>query len=331
MRDLSRWIRDYGHDARRLKHLLADRFAWHQLWTAMDIIDDVESALTAYLNNEFPANLGERYLRIYGVLQGLFIQQDALADLIKAIHPAKEIRLNDVLHDVRDARNASVGRPTQLKRKGALSAHGIVQNSMSKEGFDLHSFPPKDGKICQYVPVQELVEKQRAEAIRILSEVINDLREQEQEYRRKYRDTKLMQVFDQVGYAFEKILEEVRQDSTPILSRWAVDHLQKSLDDFERLLKERGLDIDTYDSVEYLYNEIRHPLVELRKFLVGESCEVLSAKSAVVFTKALQVSFDELGQIAKEIDEEYSSDPDMIAGTEPPNVRIVFASATKDK
>jgi hypothetical protein len=140
-----------------------------------------------------------------------------------------------------------------------------------------------------------------------------------------------MKAFDQVGYAFEKIYEEVRHDSVPVLSKWAVEHLQKSLDDFETLLKERGLSVDTYDSVEYLYDEIRHPLLELRKFLHEEPSEVLSAKSAIVFAKALQVSFDELREIAREIDEEYASEPDSIVQPQNEDVRIVFAPAFKDE
>src|SRR5258708_39765095 len=100
MRELSRWIRDYGHNPRHLTRLMSNRFTWHQLWTAMDIIDDVESAMTAYVENEFPSDIGEKYLRVYVALQGLFIQQDVLMYLIKAIHPARAITLNDVLKDI---------------------------------------------------------------------------------------------------------------------------------------------------------------------------------------------------------------------------------------
>ena len=85
--------------------------------------------MATYLENEYPTDTGERYLRIYGAMQGLFLQQDALSDLIKAIHPAKEIRRHDVLKDIREIRNASGGHPTQLRRKGALSMHAIVQSS----------------------------------------------------------------------------------------------------------------------------------------------------------------------------------------------------------
>jgi hypothetical protein len=330
MRELSRWIRDYGHDARHLPRLMSDRFVWHQLWTAMDIIDDVDSAMTAYLDNEFPDDLGEKYLRIYGALQGLFIQQDALLDLIRAIHPAKDIRLNDVLKDIREARNASVGHPTQLKRKGVLFAHGIVQNSMRKDGFELLSYPEIDGKMFQHVPVRELIEKQRAEAVRILSEVIEDLREQEEVHRARFREVKLVAVFD-VSYAFEKIFEEVGRDSTPILSSWAVDHLRKSLDDFGKLMKARELGIDSYASIEYLYGQIEHPLTELTKYVRREPSEIASNKSAVVFAEALQSYFDELRLIAGEIDQDYASAPEPIVQPERPDVPMTFTTTVIGK
>jgi hypothetical protein len=291
----------------------------------MDIIDDVDSAMAAYLKNEFPTDTGEKYLRIYGAMQGLFLQQDALLDLIKAIHPTKEICLNDVLKDIREARNASVGHPTQLRRKGVLSAHGIIQNSMNKDGFDLLSYPEKDGKIFQYVPVRELIGKQEVETVRILSEVVNDLREQEQAHRSKFRAIKLMKAFDGAGYAFEKIFEEVRGDE-PVLSCWAVDHLQKSLDDFAKLLMERGIGINSYDSIEYLYKEIEHPLTELRKYLLREPSEILSDKSAIVFANALRVHFDDLRHIAQEIDQEYTSEPDPIVKPVPQDIPITVTT-----
>jgi hypothetical protein len=323
MRELSMWIRDYGHDARQLPRLSADRFIWHQLWTAMDVIDDVDSAMTAYLDHEFPDDVGEKYLRFYGALQALFIQQDALLDLIRAIHPAKNIVLNDVLKDIREARTASIGHPTQMRRKGVLSAHGIARNSMCKDGFELLSYPQKDGNIFQYVPVRELIEKQRVEVTRILSEVVEDLRAQEEVHRARFREVKLMAVFSQVSYAFEKIFEEIRRNSAKVLSSWAVEHLRKSLDEFGLLLKARGLDVDSYDSIEYLYDQIEHALTELTKFVRNEQSEISSNKSAVVFAKALQSYFNELQQIAKEIDQEYASPPEPVVQPEHPDGHMV--------
>jgi hypothetical protein len=89
MHELSAWIRNYTQDPKHQSRLLADEFVWNQLCTALDIIDDAESALAAYTDNEFPTKTGEKYLRIYGAMQGLILQQDALRDLIKTIHPTK--------------------------------------------------------------------------------------------------------------------------------------------------------------------------------------------------------------------------------------------------
>jgi hypothetical protein len=290
----------------------------------LDIIDDAESALTAYTDNDFPTQTGEKYLRIYGAMQGLFLQQDALLDLIKAIHPAKKISVKDILKDIREARNASVGHPTRLGLKPPFSTHGIVQHSMRKEGFELVSYPKKNDETFEHVPVQALIEKQRAEASRILSEVVEELREQEKAHRAQFRESKLMTVFNQVSYAFEKIFEAVRTDPGLDVSNWAVDHLDKSLADFEGLLKERGLGVDSYASIKYLYEQIEHPLTALRKFLRREPSEVLSNKSAAVFAEALRHYFDDLRNIAREIDEEYSSEPDPVVKPEPSGPPMTF-------
>jgi hypothetical protein len=297
----------------------------------MDVIDDVDSAMTAYLENEFPDDTGEKYLRIYGALQGLFIQQDALLDLVRAIHPAKGIRLNDVLKDIREARNASVGHPTQMRRKGVLSAHGIVQHSMCKDGLELLSYPEKDGKMFQYVPVRELIEKQRAEAVRILSEVVEDLRGQEEIHRAQFREVKLIAVFDHVSYDFEKIFEEIRGDSPRALGAWAVDHLRESLDNFKTLLKARGIAIDSYASIEYLYDEMDHPLTELTKFMRREPSEILSNNSAVVFAKTLQLYFEQVRHMAGEIDQEYASAPEPVVKPEQPHVQVVITTTLMDQ
>jgi hypothetical protein len=331
MGELSRWIRDYGQEARQRARLFPDRFTWHQLWTALDIINDVDSALTAYLENKFPDETGERYLRLYGALQGLFMQQDALFDLIRAIHPAKDIRLNDVLRGIRDARNASVGHPTQMRRKGVVSVHGIVQNSMRKDGFELLSYPENDGEMFQHVSVPELIEKQRAEAARILSEVVEDLRGQEEAHREQFRKVSLMKVFDHVSYAFEKIFEGIRGGAVPNLGTWGVGCLQKSLDDFGDLLKARGLSMRSYDSLYYVYEKIDHPLTELTKFVRMEPSEIASNKSAAVFAEALRSYFDELRSMAGEIDQEYAAAPEPVVQTEHSHVDMVFTTTVIGK
>jgi hypothetical protein len=72
-------------------------------------------------------------------------------------------------------------------------------------------------------------------------------------------------------------------------------------------LKERGLGIETYDSVKYLYPKIEYPLSELTKFLNSQTADIATPREAQVSVEALRTQFKELMQIASEIDEEYSS------------------------
>ena len=301
--ELSRQIRDYGHNPRHLERLFSVRFDWHQLWTALDIIDDVELAIKAYVDADFPSTPGEQYLRVYGVFQALFVQQDALRHFVEVILPGSAIVLVDVLEDVREARNASVGHPSELKRKGEVSTHGINRSTMGKDGFMLMSYSDKADSYFQNVPVMELIAKQRKEAARILSEVIKELNVRDEQHKSKFRSESLKGVFHLVLYAFEKISEELR--GQPILSQWAVGELQSSLDRFEQMLNNRGMGLETYDTVKFHYGEIEYPLGELRKFLHGEPSDIASPKAARVYADALQVSFMELIDIAGEIDEEY--------------------------
>jgi len=308
--ELSRWIRDYGNDPRHSERLQSVLFDWHQLWTALDVIEDVDLAISAYIENEFPSDPGEQYIRVYGILQALFVQQDALTHFVEVIRPAMSIAAVDVLKDVREARNASVGHPTKLTRKGNLSTHFMSQVSMSKEGFELFSFAEKDGITIRSVPVLTLIERQRAEIVRILTEVVKELKEDETAHKMKFRGKRIHGSFNLTSYAFEKISEELR-GATPVgMGKWATDELQSSLDHFKAALEERGVSIDAYDSIKHWYGEISYPLGELRKFVRGEPSGIPSAQAGAVFADALQSYFSHLSDIAAEIDAEYSEVPD---------------------
>jgi len=122
-------------------------------------------------------------------------------------------------------------------------------------------------------------------------------------------EAKLRKAFDEVSYSFEKILGEVRGDSNLVLAKQAVNQLQISLNQFENLLKEGGSTVKSCDSIKYLYQEIEHPLSELRRYFIKEPSEILTDKAAVVYVNALKASFRRLMDIADEMDQGRSSIP----------------------
>ena len=136
-----------------------------------------------------------------------------------------------------------------------------------------------------------------------------DLRTQENIPHAQFHKATLKKAFDEVAYSFEKIIGEVRGDSKLVLAKQAVNQLQISLNQFENLLKERGFSIDSYDSINYLYQEIEHPLSELRRYFMKEPSEILTDKAGVVYVNALKASFRRLMDIAEEMDKVHSSIP----------------------
>ena len=144
--------------------------------------------------------------------------------------------------------------------KGAmLSTQGIVRVSLSEDGFDPMSYPSRDGDIFQHVPVRAFIGEQRVQTENILTEVVNYLREQEEQHRAQFRDLKLVEAFRLASHAFEKIFEGLRAETAANMGKWGVGQLQTCLDSFETELKKRGMAIGTYDTVEYLYEDISFP------------------------------------------------------------------------
>ena len=123
----------------------------------------------------------------------------------------------------------------------------------------------------------------------------------------QFLEAKLRKAFDEVSYSFEKILGEVRGDSNLVLAKQAVNQLQISLNQFENLLREGGVTVGSCDSIKYLYQEIEHPLSELRRYFMKEPSEILTDKAGVVYVNALKASLRRLMDIADEMDEGHSS------------------------
>ena len=82
------------------------------------------------------------------------------------------------------------------------------------------------------------------------------------------------------------------------------------VDNLRKALQERGIEIDTYDSIKYLYELIEYPLSELELHfndLIANQDSRINEKSAYIFTYFIKEHLSQLKEIVKEIDSEYSS------------------------
>ena len=120
--------------------------------------------------------------------------------------PNSPIKLVDVLKDVREARNASVGHPKTGTRRRRIRPRDKSLYYGEEDGFQLMSYSEKSGTSFRYVPVLDLIATQRKEAVRIRDGSYQTTEKTEdEEHKSAFRTESLKDTFHLVLYAFEKI------------------------------------------------------------------------------------------------------------------------------
>ncbi|MBA7691897.1 hypothetical protein ES703_100452 [subsurface metagenome] len=302
-------IRDIINEPRKQFHLIKNKKFWNQLCSSLDVIEDCDLAITAYIDGDFGTDHGEKYLKLYGILQALFLQQDAVANLCESLGLPNGLSSHPKLKDIRDIRNDSVGHPT--KRGKFKSYHFIARTSIEKPGFTLVS----DFENCETksrdISVIDLIKDQRKYLTGILKNVINILRTEEKEHKEKFKMEKLEAIFPKtLSYYFQKIFENIGKTECAQLGLMDVKLINGVMEKLKEALQNRGIEIDTYDSFKYLYEELEYPIMELKLYfesIITKEEPRINEKAAYIFAYFIREQLFELKKIANEIDDEYSS------------------------
>ena len=138
---LTESVRNHINTHRYQVVLLENSDKWNQICSSLDVIGDSLLAIESYQDAEYPKDSGLKYIFTYGVLQALFILQDAVSHLSEAFEISSQS--SQVLLDIRNMRNASIGHPTKQDHKGQRYYNYISRITMTKNGFELlrHSRP----------------------------------------------------------------------------------------------------------------------------------------------------------------------------------------------
>jgi energy-converting hydrogenase A subunit M len=297
-------IREYINKPRKQHVLLKDHAAWNQLCSSMDVIGDIELALDAYLINGESHKVGERYLMLYGVLQSLFVQQDAVRHLSEALNI--ECKKNPLLTEIRETRNYSIGHPTKADFGKAFNF--ISRISLGKNGFTLiTSYATGDTKFSD-INVPDLIGSQRDILKATLADVIAKLKEEDLKHKKEFKGEKLSDIFPKtLGYFFEKIYEAISGSKPKELGSGHIKLINDTVEDFKESLKKRGI-LEADGSIKYLLDLIKYPIDELSNFFENPDESKLNSEDAYIFTHFIKAHIDELIEIANELDEEYASE-----------------------
>lgn len=305
--ELEQEIRDFITSPRKRSIIEKDRADWHKLISSLDVIGDTEQAFDSYLEIEEPATFGEKYLILYGVLQALFLQQDAVEHLSEALGLAYTI--DPQIKQIREIRNDSSGHPTKRGHGKGRAFNRISRISMKRHSFTLAtSYPDRDTEHTD-IDVPKLIESQRDILRNTLSGVIEKLKEEEIEHREKFKDKKLVDLFSKsIGYECEKIGEAIDGDLPADFGASLVKSMLDSIESFKAELEARGI-LEAYDhTVGYDARQLEYPLNELHRYFDNPQESRLNINDAAIFLSYIRKNMNEFIQMAGEIDEQYSSE-----------------------
>jgi hypothetical protein len=309
IRHLEIEIRDMINSPRAGARLRSKIHGWLQLCSALDVVGDSEMALAAYESQKAEKlGTGELYLLHYGVLQTLFVQQDALEHIAEAL--GIPYTPHTRLDEIRETRHNSVGHPTRRGRRPGKAFNFISRHSLRWAGFELHTVRPDEQQetIFSTVSVAQVVHEQSELVEAALKEFLVVMKNRERDHREKFRSEKLVGLFHLCSYWFEKLHDEIHGSRALGLGTAHVESIRKVLANYEEKLRERE-ELPAIDDVHaYHAAPVRHALRRLEEYFNGNPMK-LEQQDAEAFSDVAQLHVEGLQGIAKEIDDDYAVDP----------------------
>lgn len=230
-----------------------DRAKWRLFFGATDALRDTEFALSNVARG-VPADKKHAILACYGYLQALYIQQDAVALVWRALEIAGEPLADPKVRRVRELRNRIAGHPARAEKLG-------VGKRPSSAIINLHDINPSSGfkAVIYYDDDMDVVDVSFAQLLadnccgltESLLEAERTMDEREAAFRQAESTQPLSAAFEN-GLTYT--LEKLRCGPDDSRREMAMGMLHRSLDDLEAQLKGRKF---WYEASEYPIDSIR--------------------------------------------------------------------------
>jgi len=305
--ELERELRDFINAPRRHRELYANEHLFGQLCSSLDVMGDTEAAMDEYLATvraEAPSD--ESYLRIYGILQALYLQQDALQHLAESL--GVQYSLPENVHQIREVRNDAVGHPTRRGRGPGKAFNHINRASLEASGFEMLSHRPGSPTVTSSVDIPSLIQTQRVAVTAALETLIDSERQRERNHRLQFRDKSLSSVFPEaLPYYLEKIGESIsgRKDEPGLV---VLSLLEESIAEFKTQLAERNELPAHTEEINHRFGPATNSIERLQSIISGRTTE-LTWLDAEAFLFRLTHAMRRLKEFAKVLDDQYMKDP----------------------
>ncbi len=272
---------------------------WSKLWTAVDNIEDTQLAI-----NEYASLKSFSRLALYGLLQAMFVQQDAISHLEKAIKIQTPDWSRDYpgLYQIRTIRSETVGHPISTEK-------GSYASISHRDNLDILEYGvwSKNGFQHKTIDIKNIINIQHDLLVKEVDRVIGKITGDELQHRKDFKDISLLRLLDSTNYHIQKLwsFERSREHSQVNFNL-----LRLIYENFKEEIRKR-FKIDKIDEhgvqVPGLILVIQHVekiLPRIEEMLpMGDDVDNLDLD---VYVESLDKAFDDLQKMAKEIDEEFN-------------------------
>lgn len=310
VQDTSREVRDLLHDSSITKtevFLKGSKGFWDQLWASLDVVDDTELAIEEFKNLSVEQFKCAPYIATYGLLQALYVQQDAVSHLKESLF-GERIKWDDQhpsVSFVRNVRNESIGHPSKQDRNPErVRKHCVIdRSSLTPDGFS-YSVWSSGNFERKSIGFSDLIAKQGQALQKELSIIKKRIMSKEDEHKKKFSGTPLSPMlpardshiyavlrklaFDELGKVmFVKKKEDYEKIKKELEKRYGP--LNKSI----QITGTRGL-VEELDRIFLRIDELRNS---------EENVDI----DLGIYADALVKRLQELKEHLDEVDEEFSS------------------------
>ncbi|MBS1784255.1 MAG: hypothetical protein JST24_02365 [Acidobacteria bacterium] len=295
-------VRNFINTGRHQVELLAAKNTWNQICSSLDVIGDTSLSIQDYIVSRFPDSVGLKYIYTYGILQSLFLQQDAVRHLSEAFdipHTPSER-----LGKIREIRNSAVGHPTKQSIKKQTHYNHISRITLAKSGFTLMRASAEDDAKFIDVDLVSIVTEQLTDIETALTSLSTKLKEADRMHREQFGGNLLSDIFHaSTGYLFGKVSQGIHSPSNENCSFGLsmLCSIEDMYTKFESALSERR---ELTDYTRYDLSEYKHAISVLKAYLSGNPKE-LTESDARVYHFYLREQHKHFVGIAEEIDSEY--------------------------
>lgn len=299
-------IREHIQRQERMCQMIPNHKKWVGITASIDVLEDSSWAIESYMEKDYPSDMKGKYLYTYGLLQALFVQQDA-SDNIYRVFFDEKIKWKEEYpkaYAVREMRNDVAGHPLN---KGNHFFVYLVQMDMTKESIS-YVKEDVDSKTTESINVRimDSIEDSAKCINQVLSRVLDKLDYEHKAYINAYKDVKMVNIFQGLDYAREKIIcrdslmEGVQYDMTKTMVKNCKEEVTK------RYGSEDAIDAfkSSFRAIDELYDLIDSEVPNSN----------MSRKGDVIYRlkENLIQKLEHLKDLCKETDEEFEKETECL-------------------